>query len=290
MNSTIFLKTKQLWSSVVDNYNDKDEIFLPVIVGWSIMFIVYWLFGLFLLFAETSGFKVFAIHKHQSNSPLSFQKTKYAPSFKTLMKGVFFNWTCVILPTLYVTQKLLKQVGLGVYVSKELPGLGETILKLAIALPLSDIFFYTSHYILHKPWFYKRIHKIHHEYKAPYGLCAIYAHWFEALVGNTLALMSIAFIVNMHCLVWWIVGSLGWLNTVADHSGLDLPLMPATKRKFRHLLNQHGRFGFTDFHDYHHQYFTGNYGVGLFMDRLFGTHLGWKKKCIETDRKQRKLN
>lgn len=277
-----------MWKDFVLRFSDEYDLLLPVFGGWLIMFSVYWIYGLILLYFENTRTPPFGLErrKHQPNHPMSFRKTKYSPSFNTLLKNVTFNWIFVILPTLVATQLVSRRLGLGVYVTEELPPLTfkDTVSKLGLAAILSDVLFYCSHYLLHRPWFYKHVHKIHHEFKAPYGLCAIYAHWFEALVGNTLALMAIPFLIRVHFITFWILGVFGWINTMTDHSGLDLPV-PLTL-SFRHSLsktNQHGTKGFMDFHDYHHQYFTGNYGVGLFMDRLFGTDKGWKKKCQEVN-------
>ena len=53
---------------------------------------------------------------------------------------------------------------------------------------ISEAVFYYNHRLLHLPWFYKRVHKIHHEFTAPIGLAAIYLHWFESLLSLGVAL------------------------------------------------------------------------------------------------------
>lgn len=178
---------EQKWQFVYDNYNDDSEIFLPVFVAWGMFFSTYWLCtnfltcftldGLLLLFVEKQQGLVFKVRKHQPGRPMSFKKTNYGPSFATLFRNVMFNWICVILPTLYGMQVVGKYFGVGIYVARELPDWKLVLVHLLVAPLLTDITFYHSHYMLHLPWFYKRVHKVHHEFKAPYGLCCIYAHW-----------------------------------------------------------------------------------------------------------------
>lgn len=49
-----------------------------------------------------------------------------------------------------------------------------------------NLTFYFSHTMLHKPFMYKRIHKIHHEHKVTVSIAAIHTHPLEYLFGNAL--------------------------------------------------------------------------------------------------------
>ncbi len=51
---------------------------------------------------------------------------------------------------------------------------------------LGDLTFYLSHRLLHHPWFYKHIHKIHHENKVTWFSAFSHAHPLEYLFGNIL--------------------------------------------------------------------------------------------------------
>lgn len=49
---------------------------------------------------------------------------------------------------------------------------------------MEDLCFYFSHSTLHKPFFYSRIHKYHHEHKVPTTFACIHAHPIEFYFGN----------------------------------------------------------------------------------------------------------
>jgi methylsterol monooxygenase len=38
------------------------------------------------------------------------------------------------------------------------------------------------HRFMHWPPFYKKVHKVHHEYAAPFGIAAEYAHPIETMI------------------------------------------------------------------------------------------------------------
>ena len=54
-------------------------------------------------------------------------------------------------------------------------------LTLTLTLTLQVCFFYT-HWAMHHGALYRRIHKQHHEFKAPFALAALYAHPIEFFV------------------------------------------------------------------------------------------------------------
>jgi methylsterol monooxygenase len=54
--------------------------------------------------------------------------------------------------------------------------------QIALFFVLEDAWHYVSHRILHNRYLYKHIHKLHHEFSAPFGLAAEYAHPIEILV------------------------------------------------------------------------------------------------------------
>src|ERR1700684_1944015 len=62
------------------------------------------------------------------------------------------------------------------------PSLWTMAYQIAIFFVLEDTWHYWMHRALHWGPFYKSIHKIHHQYSAPFGLAAEYASPIETMV------------------------------------------------------------------------------------------------------------
>lgn len=120
----------------------------------------------------------------------------------------------------------------------------------ALNVVFGDIWFYTLHRTLHHPLLY-RFHKKHHEAKNPVGVLALYAHPFDAIVVNLGSMMALHLWLRFSFFQIMCIGTMATVNTIVkSHTG----------RK-------------TDEHVIHHQRFTCNYGMSLFMDKLFGTYV-----------------
>src|SRR5271156_5950297 len=124
-------------------------------------------------------------------------------------------------------------------------------------LIMEEIVFYWSHRILHLPYFYKNIHKIHHEWVYPIALSCIYSHPLEFIFSNlspTIITLLISSYLNISISIYfyWFWMYLGFTNTIITHSGYSM------KQQY-------------DLHFYHHISFNYNYGTSLFMDKLMKT-------------------
>jgi len=62
------------------------------------------------------------------------------------------------------------------------PSLARMIPQLCLFFVMEDAWHYFAHRLMHHRALYKHVHKIHHEYSAPFGLAAEYAHPIEVLV------------------------------------------------------------------------------------------------------------
>lgn len=141
---------------------------------------------------------------------------------------------------------------------------------------VEDCYFYFIHRLLHHPRIYKHIHKVHHEYAAPFGMAGEYAHPAETvLLGVGTILGPLMF--SRHLLTVWCWLAFRLIQVVECHSGYDFPWSPNRWLPF---------WGGAEYHDFHHRTSLGPYSSTFtYMDALFGTnkhYLAEKKKLAAT--------
>ncbi|KAJ2450867.1 C-4 sterol methyl oxidase [Coemansia sp. RSA 2336] len=139
--------------------------------------------------------------------------------------------------------------------------------QVGVFFVIEDFYHYWAHRLFHYGIFYKRIHKVHHEHTAPFGIAAEYAHPLEtAILGQgTIAgpLFFNYFIEQVHIttMLIWIAARL-W-QTVEAHCGYDFPWSTSHWLPF---------WAGASHHDYHHMAFVDNFASTFrWWDRIFGT-------------------
>ena len=168
--------------------------------------------------------------------------------------------------------------------------------EIAIFFVFEDFYHYHMHRFMHWPPFYKKVHKIHHEYAAPFGIAAEYAHPIETMilgfgtVGGPLIYHAVSSLVlklgpewdlHLATMLVWIV--LRLFQAIDAHSGYDFPWS---------LHNWMPFWAGAEHHDYHHQMFVGNYASSFrWWDYLFGTdqkYRAYRKRQKEERLKKQK--
>lgn len=139
------------------------------------------------------------------------------------------------------------------------------IIKFVTCFFIVDVWFYVTHRALHSKILYARIHKIHHRFKAPTAVAAMYAHPLEYGIGNLGGVAAGVVLTNCHPCTAFLWTGFGVVSSTLGHSGYSF-------------------FGAQN-HDFHHQYFTYNYGVGGGMDWLCGTEFIGSSKWKSIHRK-----
>jgi len=148
----------------------------------------------------------------------------------------------------------------------KLPDWTELLITTIKAIVSTEVCFFYSHWLMHHPSIYGKVHKIHHEFKATTGMAAVYAHPIEAFIGNTVSVMGPAFFLNFHGFSWYLGLIIGWMKSIEGHAGYGLP------------WNRNGNF-----HDLHHEFFNYNFGNLTILDRLHGTYM---KKEVKREEKE----
>ena len=142
----------------------------------------------------------------------------------------------------------------GWQLSAHIPGPAETLLQLLGLGACAVVWFYVSHRFLHRPWWMKKVHRVHHEFRTTSAIASIYAHPVEFVFANflTLGLGVILVAPSLPVLYLWTILSLH--TVVAHHSGYAVPWL-----------------SWSVHHDWHHYRFKECFGTLGLLDRLLGT-------------------
>lgn len=169
-----------------------------------------------------------------------------------------------VIKNLALNQVLITPVMLGLLwgalqlrgwsVDPVLPSFTELMLDLLGLSIISPIWFYASHRFLHRPWWMKRFHRVHHEFRTTAAWAAEYAHPVEMIFGNFGTLAFGVVILGPDLATIYLYTVLGTLTFVGHHTGFAVPWL-----------------SWAVHHDWHHYKYTEAFGTYGVLDRLLGT-------------------
>ena len=154
--------------------------------------------------------------------------------FWKAIRTVLVNQFIIGIPAQFINYLTMQQRGCT-YLPEDLPTFKQIMFELAIFGVVEEIGFYYSHRMVHLPFFYKHIHKKHHEWTAPIGIVSIYAHPFEHFFSNLTPVALGMLLMRSHLATFFIWIALALGVTIVHHSGYHLPFLTSP-----------------EFHDYHH--------------------------------------
>ena len=157
-------------------------------------------------------------------------------------------------------------------------------IQIAVFFVMEDAGHYWLHRALHWGPLYKNIHKIHHQYSAPFGLAAEYASPIEVMllgvptIGSPILWCAIT--KNLHVLTMYVWITLRLFQAIDAHSGYDFPWS---------LCNFLPGWGGAQWHDTHHERFIGNYSSSFrWWDKMMDTESGPEAAKRRRERKMAK--
>ncbi|KAF8652243.1 hypothetical protein HU200_062879 [Digitaria exilis] len=166
-------------------------------------------------------------------------------------------------PLLMVPYPALKVA--GIRTGLPLPPAWEVAAQLLMYMLIEDYLGYWFHRLQHTDWFYNNIHYVHHEFKAPMGFVAAYAHWSESFIVGFASFVGMV-MVPCHMTTCWLWFAIRGIVGVDIHCGFNFPFSPTKLIPF---------YGGAEFHDYHHyggKWSQNNFApVFTFCDYIYGT-------------------
>lgn len=126
---------------------------------------------------------------------------------------------------------------------------GERGIPYLVASTLALFFFYHFglyyfHKAMHRPRLFRAFHHLHHRFKAPMFLDALYEHPFEAFYGG-LVIIAPLFILPINLYGFFVYFSVVGVHEIIDHSGiaLNLPLLSRSRHHDDHHLRSNCYYG-----------------------------------------------
>lgn len=261
-----FCPPSETWTWMMGRFSDafKDQGMdkaAPIIAMLTGVFVVfYWANGLLLLALEHYFPQLLDGYRIQKEL-----KAHSRPSTGKLFRNVLLNTCLVPFMGLFYGMLVQTRILTPKPTDHDIPGPLEMLCLILIGVVTNEIMFFYGHWLLHANKFlYAQVHKVHHEFKAPCALAAVYCHPIELFISDFLPLGAAVALWTTNLYYGAVFTTFAVLGTQTHHCGIRWPWIAG-----------HGHQ--PDFHDYHHEMFDCNYGNIGFLDALHGTNRGSRK-------------
>lgn len=244
-----------MYNYLYDNYSKEQIMYFTLII-----LLIADLPLILFTILDIYKFKIFDKYRINYNSVRKY------PNKSEILDGIkhsLFSMFCIILPVSTTGIFIGNHIDyLPFNMNRDIPNFFIFSSHIIFILLLSDILFYFLHRIMHTPYLYKNIHKLHHYYNEPFALTNHYIHPIELIIFFLPPIIP-GIILNTHISIMWVSAILMNWSGIIIHSGYDLKKIPYIKYITPCILE----------HDCHHKYFNYNFGATFnFVDKLLGTH------------------
>jgi len=225
---------------------------------------VYWSAGVHVFLTFLLNLFPIVVQNLPHMQQYKIQKDKPPPSrhdWLHVWAHIFLSQLCIQLPLVCFQYLFLWYFNIP-YDWDTMPPVHTMFWRLALSLVVDDTWVYFGHRLLHHKKIYKYVHKVHHTYQAPWAPDAEYEHPVETVFLGIGFFTACMLFTNHLAFMWaWLYVRL--LVTYDSHSGYDVPC-----NLFHFIPGYNGARE----HDWHHQFFTGNFApTFVWWDRFFGT-------------------
>jgi len=235
-----------LWAILVNNKPQSlSQLAFENFVTWAVVYGV----ASFLMYVkpQRSLFHPFKLNPNYPSGSLVLKE-----SLRSIRGVAICTFYCGIINQLYTTGALPTNLAPSLWTTT-----GEvTILTLVggalVQYLWADCHFYWTHRLLHTQWFYKSVHKIHHESYNPDPFSGLSMHWFESCVYFSSAPL-LALVTPLYMFRTLAIGLI--VFPLEGHWGFG-------------NWNNEGSIN----HYIHHSKFNWNYGSSPMWDHIMGTN------------------
>jgi len=250
----VFCPPTEAWPRLMARFEDAQKV---VFMMTSCFVVTYWTNGLFLTALE--HFFAERLDRYRIQ-PDAKGKSTMKPSNAKLFRNLMIN-TCLVPVIAY---------GIGITFTMkpadfEVPGPFQIFLSVISGALVNEVTFFYGHWLFHRNKFlYAHVHKVHHEFKSPCAMAAIYCHPVELVISDFGPLGAGIILFNRNLYFAAVFMTFAILGTQTHHCGFRWP-----------WIASHGNQ--PDFHDFHHERFNCNYGNIGVLDSLHGTNAGIRR-------------